>query len=187
MPPTSSPRRKGRGLLCTGPARSEGVRSLILRAGDYFGPHVTGNSWLASSLNLAGRSSRSPIRQAKHRLFSLPGIAEQARHESGFGGKFGAQSLACEKGIDQSEAAGGPFWQGHQRGSVLLPGRLCCHKATIKMPWCYDYCGAIVTLFNYYMLNSLLLKTPPNSLRPFTIGPSRSCLPAWRAANLPLR
>lgn len=67
---------------------------------------------------------RDLVDQAKHRLFSLPGIAEQARHESGFGGKFGAQRLACEKGVT-SEAAGGPF---------------------------------------YYMLNSLLLKTPRHAL-----------------------
>jgi hypothetical protein len=73
---------------------------------------------------------RDLVDQAKHRLFSLPGIAEQARHESGFGGKFGAQRLACEKGVDQSEAAGGPFWQGHRRGSVLLPGR---HKNAVVL------------------------------------------------------
>jgi nucleoside-diphosphate-sugar epimerase len=39
-------------------ARSEGVRSLILRAGDYFGPHVTGNSWF-SQLAKAGREVKS--------------------------------------------------------------------------------------------------------------------------------
>ncbi len=88
---------------------------------------------------------RDLVDQAKHRLFSPPGIAEQARYESGFGGKFGAQRLACGKGVDQSEAVGGPFWQGHRRGSVLLPGRLCCHKAAIKIPLCYDYCRATVT------------------------------------------
>jgi nucleoside-diphosphate-sugar epimerase len=39
-------------------ARSEGGRSLILRAGDYFGPHVTGNSWF-SQLVKPGREVKS--------------------------------------------------------------------------------------------------------------------------------
>ena len=39
-------------------ARAEGVRSLILRAGDFFGPHITANSWF-NQLVKPGRPVRS--------------------------------------------------------------------------------------------------------------------------------
>lgn len=39
-------------------AKGQGVRSLILRAGDFFGPHITGNSWFRQLVK-PGRPARS--------------------------------------------------------------------------------------------------------------------------------
>lgn len=60
-------------------ASTEGVRSLIVRAGDFFGPH-TGNGWLAQGMITPGRPLRSiayPGRpDAAHAWAYLPDLAE---------------------------------------------------------------------------------------------------------------
>jgi len=52
-------------------AQAHGVRSLTLRAGDFFGPYITGNSWFRQLVNRAARCGRSPIRVC--RISAIPG------------------------------------------------------------------------------------------------------------------
>ena len=52
-------------------ARAEGVRSLILRAGDFFGPHITANSWF-NQLVKPGRPVRSITYQVRP-ILAIPG------------------------------------------------------------------------------------------------------------------
>ncbi|MDF0594629.1 NAD(P)H-binding protein [Psychromarinibacter halotolerans] len=61
-------------------AKAEGVPVLILRAGDFFGPHVSGNSWFTSALVKAGRPVRSVLYPGRpdigHAWAYLPDFAE---------------------------------------------------------------------------------------------------------------
>jgi hypothetical protein len=84
--------------------------------------------------------SRDLVDQGKHRLFSLPGIAKQARHEAGLGGKFGAQRLACEEGVDQSEAAGRLLWQGHRQKAREGASCFPVGRARPVEPQCGAFC-----------------------------------------------
>lgn len=63
-------------------ASGEGVRVLVLRAGDFFGPHMTGNSWLSSGMVKPGKPIRSVIYPGKegigHAWAYLPDFAETA-------------------------------------------------------------------------------------------------------------
>ncbi|HLH49905.1 MAG TPA: NAD-dependent epimerase/dehydratase family protein [Roseiarcus sp.] len=61
-------------------AAAEGVRSLIVRAGDFFGPRGTGNSWFAAALVKPGKTVSSlsyPGRKGVgHQWAYLPDVAE---------------------------------------------------------------------------------------------------------------
>ena len=61
-------------------AAAEGVRSLVLRAGDYFGPRSTLNSWFASGLVAPGRPVRTILypgdKGAGHAWAYLPDVGE---------------------------------------------------------------------------------------------------------------
>ena len=61
-------------------ASASGVRSLILRAGDFFGPRSTGNSWFASGLVTPGKPVRSILypgdRGVGHAWAYLPDLGE---------------------------------------------------------------------------------------------------------------
>ena len=60
-------------------ASADGVRSLIVRAGDFFGPH-TGNNWFAGALVRAGKPVRTltypGARGIGHQWAYLPDVAE---------------------------------------------------------------------------------------------------------------
>jgi nucleoside-diphosphate-sugar epimerase len=61
-------------------AAAEGVRTLIVRAGDYFGPRVTGNSWLVAAMVKPGKpvtAVRYPGQKGVgHQWAYLPDVAE---------------------------------------------------------------------------------------------------------------
>lgn len=61
-------------------AAGQGVRSLIVRAGDFFGPSATGNSWFSAALVKAARPVRSVTypgpRETGHAWAYLPDLAE---------------------------------------------------------------------------------------------------------------
>jgi nucleoside-diphosphate-sugar epimerase len=63
-------------------ASKQGVRTLILRAGDWFGPRITGNSWFGAALVKPGRPVRSVVypgtRKIGHAWAYLPDFAETA-------------------------------------------------------------------------------------------------------------
>jgi nucleoside-diphosphate-sugar epimerase len=63
-------------------AARDGARVLILRAGDFYGPHMTGNSWFSSALAKPGRPVTSltyPGRpEVGHAWAYLPDFAETA-------------------------------------------------------------------------------------------------------------
>lgn len=60
--------------------RESGVRSLILRAGDFFGPRTTANSWLSSALVRPGKPVRRILDPGTpgigHQWAYLPDVAE---------------------------------------------------------------------------------------------------------------
>ena len=61
-------------------AAAQGVRSLVVRAGDFFGPTATGNSWFGAALVKAGRPVRSVTYPGPHDVGHawayLPDLAE---------------------------------------------------------------------------------------------------------------
>jgi nucleoside-diphosphate-sugar epimerase len=61
-------------------ASAEGVRSLIVRAGDFFGPRVTGNSWFSAGLVKPGKAVTSVLYPGRkgvgHQWAYLPDVAE---------------------------------------------------------------------------------------------------------------
>jgi nucleoside-diphosphate-sugar epimerase len=61
-------------------AADEGVRSLVVRAGDFFGPRTTGNSWFSAALVKPGKTPASvsyPGRKGVgHQWAYLPDVAE---------------------------------------------------------------------------------------------------------------
>jgi nucleoside-diphosphate-sugar epimerase len=61
-------------------AAAEGVRVLIVRAGDFFGPRETGNSWLSAAMIKPGRSVTSARYLGRkgvgHQWAYLPDVAE---------------------------------------------------------------------------------------------------------------
>jgi nucleoside-diphosphate-sugar epimerase len=61
-------------------AAAEGVRSLIVRAGDFFGPRGTGNSWFGAALVKPGKTPTSVPRPGRkgvgHQWAYLPDVAE---------------------------------------------------------------------------------------------------------------
>jgi nucleoside-diphosphate-sugar epimerase len=63
-------------------ASGQGVRVVILRAGDFFGPHMTGNSWLSSAMVKPGKPVRNVVYPGKkgigHAWAYLPDFAETA-------------------------------------------------------------------------------------------------------------
>jgi len=52
-------------------AAAQGVRSIVVRAGDFFGPRLTGNSWFSQGLVQAGR----PVKVVRRP--GLPGVGHQ--------------------------------------------------------------------------------------------------------------
>jgi nucleoside-diphosphate-sugar epimerase len=52
-------------------ATAKGVRTIVVRAGDFFGPHLTGNSWFSQGFVEAGK----PVRTV--RLPGRPGVGHQ--------------------------------------------------------------------------------------------------------------
>lgn len=61
-------------------AAGQGVRTLVVRAGDFFGPRATGNSWFSAGLVTAGRPIRSVAypgpQDVGHAWAYLPDLAE---------------------------------------------------------------------------------------------------------------
>jgi nucleoside-diphosphate-sugar epimerase len=61
-------------------ASAEGVRSLIVRAGDFFGPRLTGNSWFSAGLVKPGKPVTSVLypggKSVGHQWAYLPDVAE---------------------------------------------------------------------------------------------------------------
>ena len=51
---------------CLKSAAAHGVKSLILRAGDFFGPAVTANSWFSAALVKPGRRVRAVVYPGRH-------------------------------------------------------------------------------------------------------------------------
>jgi nucleoside-diphosphate-sugar epimerase len=67
---------------CLKSAAAHGVKSLILRAGDFFGPAVTANSWFSAALVKPGRRVRAVVYPGRHDVGHawayLPDVAETA-------------------------------------------------------------------------------------------------------------
>jgi nucleoside-diphosphate-sugar epimerase len=67
---------------CLRVAADQGVRVLILRAGDWFGPESKGNSWFGAALVKPGRRLRAVVypgqREIGHAWAYLPDVAETA-------------------------------------------------------------------------------------------------------------
>lgn len=94
-------------------AQREGVRSLILRAGDFFGPH-TGGSWFSQGLVTPGRPVRSITYPGPphigHAWAYLPDLAETfallAERDSSLGTfeVFHFRGHWFERGIEMAEA-----------------------------------------------------------------------------------
>jgi nucleoside-diphosphate-sugar epimerase len=67
---------------CLRAAAGQGVRVLILRAGDWFGPQTTGNSWFGAALVKPGRRLKAVVypgrREVGHAWAYLPDVAETA-------------------------------------------------------------------------------------------------------------
>ncbi len=67
---------------CLRAASDHGVRTLILRGGDWFGPNASGNSWFGAALVKPGRRVRSVVypgrREAGHAWAYLPDFAATA-------------------------------------------------------------------------------------------------------------
>jgi nucleoside-diphosphate-sugar epimerase len=61
-------------------ASSDGVRSLVVRAGDFFGPGSTGNSWLSAGIVKPGKPVRSMFYPGKtgigHQWAYVPDVAQ---------------------------------------------------------------------------------------------------------------
>jgi nucleoside-diphosphate-sugar epimerase len=61
-------------------ASTDGVRSLIVRAGDFFGPRLTGNSWFSAGLVKPGKPVTSVLypggKSVGHQWAYLPDVAE---------------------------------------------------------------------------------------------------------------
>jgi nucleoside-diphosphate-sugar epimerase len=61
-------------------ASAEGVRTLVVRAGDFFGPRVTGNSWFSAGLVKPGKPVTSVLypggKGVGHQWAYLPDVAE---------------------------------------------------------------------------------------------------------------
>jgi nucleoside-diphosphate-sugar epimerase len=67
---------------CLRAAATRGVRSLILRGGDWFGPDTTGNSWFSAAVVKPGRRVTSVVYPGRHAVGHawayLPDFAETA-------------------------------------------------------------------------------------------------------------
>jgi nucleoside-diphosphate-sugar epimerase len=75
-------------------AAREGVAVIIVRAGDFFGPRSTGNSWFANAFALPGRPVRFMLRPGPadvgHAWAYLPDLAEAMVRLVGQAERFGA-------------------------------------------------------------------------------------------------
>jgi nucleoside-diphosphate-sugar epimerase len=68
--------------VCLRKAADQGVKVLILRAGDWFGPDTTGNNWFGTAIVKPGRRMKSVVypgrREVGHAWAYLPDVAETA-------------------------------------------------------------------------------------------------------------
>ena len=98
-------------------AADAGVRVLIVRAGDFFGPHMTGNSWFSQGLVKPGR----PVRSVTH-----PG-RRRTGHAWAYLPDFGeAVARLVEK-----DAAPGSFETFHFGGHWFADGREMAERVRI--------------------------------------------------------
>ncbi len=99
---------------CLRAAAEQGVRILILRAGDYFGAETTGNSWFSAAMVKPGRPLQAVVypgrREVGHAWAYLPDVAETAmrliQRDAELPGfavfHFGGHWF--ERGVDMAEA-----------------------------------------------------------------------------------
>jgi len=95
-------------------AAKTGVKVLIVRAGDFFGPRATGNNWFAAGLVKPGRALRSVtypgVRAAGHTWAYLPDLAEtfarllEREEELQPFAVFHFRGHAFERGVEIAEA-----------------------------------------------------------------------------------
>ncbi|KCZ91819.1 NAD-dependent epimerase/dehydratase family protein [Hyphomonas johnsonii] len=90
-------------------ASAAGVRALVVRGGDFFGPHMTGNSWFASGLVKPGRPVRSVTYPGR------PGVGHAWAYLPDF-----AEAIAC---LVDRDADLQPFDTVHFGGHWLADGR----------------------------------------------------------------
>jgi nucleoside-diphosphate-sugar epimerase len=95
-------------------AAANGVKVLIVRAGDFFGPRSTGNNWFSAALVKPGRALRSLMypgdREAGHAWAYLPDLAEtfarllDREAELEVFEVFHFRGHSFERGVDLAEA-----------------------------------------------------------------------------------
>jgi nucleoside-diphosphate-sugar epimerase len=119
-------------------AAEQGVRTLILRAGDWFGPRTTANSWFGSALVKPGRSLKAVVypgrREVGHAWAYLPDVAESAMRlierdaELPDFAVFHFEGHWFERGVEMAEAVRAAA------GNPRLPIR--------RFPWLLVWMGA---------------------------------------------
>jgi nucleoside-diphosphate-sugar epimerase len=137
-------------------AACAGVRTLIVRAGDYFGP-PTGNSWLAQGLVKAGKPVHAVVYPGPHEVGHswayLPDLAETAARlverdsELASFETFHFRGHWCARGIEMAEAI------RRVVGNPDLPIR--------RFPWPIVYAASpLVTLFREMLEMRYLWRHP---------------------------
>jgi len=137
-------------------AANDGVRSLVLRAGDYFGPHQP-NSWFRDAIVKPGAPLRSVTypgdAEVGHAWAYLPDLAEAA-----------ARLAAIEASLPPFEAL---HFGGHwlPRGVEMAEAvRRVCGRADLpirRFPWALIYAGApFVTFFREVIEMRYLWRVP---------------------------